>query len=267
MEVKETKSRTQNKSKKRRRSRARAVVFAISFLIVCTLVLWVLAYTVLFPIKHITVSGNRTYTSEMVIEQSKIELGDKLYSVSRSKTEQNLSSKLPYIKTVDFKRSIINDSTLEIIVEETVDAFCYNIDNKFVTTDYDNKALAEFSAKPDNTALITINKKINYKLGEIVSIDEKIWSEILKIYDKLTKNDITVNAIDMSNMNNIKVTINKQFTVEFGTTAYLDGKVSHLCSMVDEIILKNGESTKGVIDLTAWSSKNQRGYYEPKNIF
>ncbi len=266
MEIKERKPTTQNKNRKRRRKRARAVVLVLSFLVVIALIVWLLANTVLFPIKLIKVSGNKMYTADTIIKESTIDVGDKLFAVSKGKTEKILTTQLPYIKSIKLKRNM-RGSVMEIIVQETSDRFCYNINGKFITADYDNKALAQFSSQPDNTTLLKIKGIVKCTPGKTVEIDKKIWDEILKIYDVLNAEKISVNYIDMSNKSHINIMINKQFIVELGTTEDLDSKVAHLCSTVDGIVLKNGKDTTGVIDLSAWTSKNQEAYYEQKNIF
>ena len=83
----------------------------------------------------------------------------------------------------------------------------------------------------------------------------------------MAKSGYSVGYIDMTNNNNIKILIDNKFIVDFGTANNLEGKVAHLNGMIEKIILKNGKNTTGRIDLSAWTNKNQRGYYEPANIF
>ena len=83
----------------------------------------------------------------------------------------------------------------------------------------------------------------------------------------MTKSGYSVGYIDITDNNSIKILIDNRFIVDFGASNNLEGKVAHLNGMIKEIIVKNGQNTTGRIDLSARTNKNQRGYYEPSNIF
>ncbi len=266
MEIREVDSRQENKAKKHR-SKARAVVFAFSFLIVLALALWVLAYTVLFPVEQIKLSGNTIYTSQEIIDSTNISLGDKLFGISRKNTEEILTRELPYIKTVEFKRSILPETALEIVVTETTDVYCYEYKNMYYTADADNKVLAKFTAQPQGTTLVKTNEKFHIVIGRQVQMNEDNFNNLSTIYSSLTENRLSIGYIDISNDNNISILIDNRFIVDLGTVSNLDGKVAHLNGMIEKVIEKNGNDTQGYIDLSAWTNKNQRAYYEPSNIF
>ena len=98
-------------------------------------------------------------------------------------------------------------------------------------------------------------------------MDENDFNNLTTIHSKLTNNNLTVNYIDISNENDVKILIDNRFIVELGTVSNLDGKIAHLNGMIEKIFEKNGKDTMGCIDLSAWTNKNQRAYYEPSNIF
>ena len=266
MEIREVDSRNE-KTAKKHRSKARAVVLAISILILIALAIGILSYTVLFPIEHINVTGNTIYTSKEVIDSSKLSLGDKLYSISQKDIENILTLDLPYIKSVELRRNIFPEATLEIIVTETTDVFCYEHKSMYYTADEDNKVLSKFTTQPESTTLIKTNKKLDINLGKSVLMDENDFKNVKMIHSKLSSDDLSIGYIDISNENSVKILIDNRFIVEFGTVSNLDGKIAHLNGMVDKIIEKNGKDTMGRIDLSAWTNKNQRAYYEPCNIF
>lgn len=266
MEFREVDSRKE-KTAKKHRSKLRAVVFAVSFLIIIALAVWIFSYTVLFPIEHIKVTDSGIYSSQEIIDTAKLSTGDKLYSISQKNTEELLTTKLPYIKTVEFKRSILPDVTLEIIVTETSDVFCYEYKNMYYSADKDNKVLSKFTVQPQGTTLVKTNKKLDIVLGNTIVMDENDFNNLTTIHSKLTNNNLTVNYIDITNENDIKILIDNRFIVELGTVSNLDGKIAHLNGMIEKIFEKNGKDTMGCIDLSAWTNKNQRAYYEPSNIF
>ncbi len=266
MEVREVSVQKVNKAKKRRRKKIRAVVFAVSFLVVLAITLWVLAYTVLFPIDNITVAGNSLYTAEDIINDSGIEIGDKLYGISQKNTENILTHRLPYIKTIEFERSALPDATLKIIVNETSDVFCYQSGEKFITADADNKALASFFSQPENTTLIKVAKLPEIKIGDTVQlVGENEFVTVRSIYDVMSENGISVKYIDITS-GGAEILINNRFIVDFGGISNLEGKVAHLVGMLEKIDQKNGKEATGRIDLSAWTNKNQYGYLELTDI-
>ena len=266
MEFREVDSRKE-KTAKKHRSKLRAVIFAVSFLIIIALAVWILSYTVLFPVEHIKVTGSGVYSSQEIIDAANLSTGDKLYSISGKSTEELLTTKLPYIKMVELKRSILPDTTLEIIVTETSDVFCYEYKNMYYTADKDNKVLSKFTAQPQGTTLVKTNKKFDIALGKTIVMDENDFLNLTTIHSKLSNNGISIGYIDISNENDVQILIDNRFIVELGTVSNLDGKIAHLNGMIEKIIEKNGKDTMGRIDLSAWTNKNQRAYYEPSNIF
>lgn len=245
---------------KRRRRKKRAAVFATIFLCLSVIVFWVLTQTVLFPIEQIVITGNSMYSVEEIADASLIEAGDKIFAVSEKQINSNITHKLPYIKSVNLKRTSFN--SIKLSVTETVDVYCYNSNGKFITADRDNKLLASFDAQPTNTVLIKPDINFEHKIGYVLEIEDEKLKTINNIYDKLTEKDIVVNVIDLSKTANIVVTINDRFLVNFGTETDLDSKINHLTSMLVEIDAKNGNTCTGKIDLSAWSVTKREGYFE-----
>ena len=246
--------------KKRRRRKKRAAVFAVIFLFLSVIVFWILTQTVLFPIEQIVITGNSMYSVEEIADASLIKAGDKIFAVSEKQINNNITHTLPYVKTVDLKRTSF--SSIKLSVTETVDVYCYNSNGKFITADRDNKLLASFDAQPTNTVLIKPDINFEHKIGYVLEIEEEKLKLINSIYDKLTEKEIAVNEIDLSKTANIVVTIKNRFSVNFGTETDLDSKINHLTSMLVEIDAKNGNTCTGKIDLSAWSVTKREGYFE-----
>lgn len=263
MEIVEKKVYVDAKTKKqnqRRRRRKRAAVFAVCFLIIAALVFTVLCYTVLFPIKTITVKGNITYSAEQIIDESGITMGDKLFAVSQGKVNNALTTELPYIKNVKLKRVLFD--AVELQITETSAVFCYNAGGKYFTADADNKILESFVIQPTDIALITVSGAENLKVGYTLQLPDNQFELIDEICSNLQENGISAESIDVSNPNAIIAQINGRFTVDFGTSDELQGKVAHLLSMLKEIDQKNGSNCIGNIDLSAWSNSKREGYFE-----
>ncbi len=249
----------------RRRRKRRAAVFAVIFLFLAVIVFWVLTQTVLFPIKQMVIFGNSMYTVEEIADASLIEAGDKIFAVSEKKINDNITHKLPYVKSVELKRTSL--SSVELKITETVDVYCYNNNGKFITADRDNKLLASYDVQPANTVLIKPDIDFEHKIGYVLQIEEEKLQLINYLYDKLSENGVSVNIIDLSKTANISATINNRFSVNFGAETDLESKINHLVGMLGEIDIKNGKESTGKIDLSAWSVTKREGYFEKSPNF
>lgn len=263
MEVKETNSRkyaAAARLAKRRRKKMRVAVLLASFLVLLLCVLALLSCTVFFPISSVSVSGSSFYSNDQVINASQISAGDKLFGISENRTERILTTTLPYIKTVELKRNLFD--SVELIITETSDAFCYNYGGKFYTADIDNKALAVFEVKPQGVAEITVAELPEIIPGYYIDIGKDSLALINKVYGILTGAEMKIDSLNISNSSAITAKVEGKFSVNFGTIENIESKTEHLRAMIAEINLKNGTETSGKINLSAWTSEKREGYFE-----
>lgn len=249
---------------KRRRAKARAAVLAVFVILTLVIVFAVLLRTVLFPIESVTVSGNVTVTSAQILDAAGVSVGDKLFSVSKSALNKELTVKYPYVKKVELKYPSLKE--LRIVITETEDVFCYKSDNAFFTADADNKILSKSTEQPENTVLIVPKTKISPECGYILSLDNDELDTVNEIYNYLSREDIKANSIDVSNSNFIMLKIKDRFIVSLGGSSDLQGKLEHLRGMLPEIDTKNGSDITGEIDLSAWSVTQRKGFFKPKTL-
>lgn len=268
MEVKEAENRKYAAAKRlamRRRKKIRTAVLLISAFVLVAVVLIILSYTVLFPISNITVNGNTLYGADKITEISGVEPGDKLFAVSEKQVRENLTVKLPYIKSVKIKRVLF--SAIEITVSETSDAYCYCLNGKYFTADTDNKALAVFDSKPQGITEVTVAELSEINLGYIIDIGEENLKTVNEIYKILTDVNMKIDSLDISNASAVNATVEGRFSVNFGTMQDIDRKTEHLRAMIENINLKNGSTATGKINLSVWSTEKREGYFEQTENF
>ncbi len=265
MELSEKKrvlSREEIQKRKRRRARVRAAALTVFILLVVFIICVILLKTVLFPISNISVEGNQTILTQDIIDDSGIELGDRLFSVSTARLNKILTVKQPYIKKVKIKYPSFEE--IKIIITETKETFCYGVDSKFFVADIDNKILRESDTKPENLTLVKSKTKINAEIGYELNIEE--FDTVINIYNLLSKKGVVLNELDVSNISFIKLKVNNRFIVNMGSISDIDGKLEHLSAMLPEIDAKNGNDITGEIDLSSWSNSKREGFFKPKNV-
>ena len=247
----------QERQKKIRKRRIRA--FFIMFMILTLCVGAVLCLTVFFPIEKVVIKGSKIYSVEEIFENSNIENGDNLFTVNRSKTEERLKSKLPYIDSVTFKREL--PGTLNITVKDATEFAVYEVKEQYYTVSESGWVMKKSSEKPENLICIKGNK-IVCKVGAQIVYEDTTQKELIETILKSLKNSkINADFIDTTGKINITLRVEGRFTVDLGNNIFLEEKIKHLAGMIKEM----PEENKGKIDLSMWTNDNSRGSFRPEN--
>ena len=247
----------QERQKKIRKRRIRA--FFIIFMLVALCVGGVLCLTIFFPIEKVIIKGSKIYSVEEIFENSNIESGDNLFLVSRSKTEQSLKSKLPYIESVSFKREL--PGTLKITVKDATEFAVYEVKEQYYTVSESGWVMKKSSEKPENLICIKGNE-IVCKVGSQIVYEDPTQKELIETISQSLK-DAKINAdlIDTTGKINITLGVEGRFTVNLGNSNFIEEKIKHLAGMIKEM----PEENKGKIDLSMWTNDNSRGSFRPEN--
>lgn len=228
--------------------------FLVIFLIVTTVTL---CLTVFFPIEKINFTGSKIYSSGKLLEASDIEKGDNLFTVPKSKVEQRIKKKLPFVEKIEFDRKL--PGTLNIKVSDAEEYACYFVDNKYYVVSESGWVLKTVPEQPTNVYTV-IGSKAKCKVGtEIKFTDEKqkeLSNELTKV---LSDTKISINSIDVSNSLSINLQVESRFEVKLGTSNFMAEKIRHLAGMIKEI----DPSKSGNIDLSMWTNDNSRGTFTP----
>lgn len=247
----------QERQKKIRKRRIRA--FFIIFMILALCVGAVLCLTVFFPIEKVVIKGSKIYSVEEIFENSNIENGDNLFTVNRSKTEERLKSKLPYIDSVTFKREL--PGTLNITVKDATEFAVYEVKEQYYTVSKSGWVMKKSSEKPENLICIKGNK-IVCKVGAQIVYEDTTQEELIgTILKSLENSKINADFIDTTGKINITLRVEGRFTVDLGNNIFLEEKIKHLAGMIKEM----PEENKGKIDLSMWTNDNSRGSFRPEN--
>ena len=247
----------QERQKKIRKRRIKA--FFILFMLVTLCVGAVLCLTVFFPIEKVVIDGSKIYSVEEIFNNSKIESGDNLFLVSRSKTEQNLKSKLPYIESITFKREL--PGTLNITVKDATEFAVYEVKEQYYTVSRSGWVMKKSGEKPEKLTCIKGNE-IVCKVGSQIVYEDPTQKELIDtIWNSLKDAKIDADLIDTTGKINITLRVEGRFTVDLGNNSFLEEKIKHLAGMIKEMPAEN----EGKIDLSMWTNDNSKGSFRPEN--
>lgn len=236
--------------RQRRLRKRRLTVFFIFFIIVLIAVGTVLSLTVFFPIENLSSSGSAVYSSEQIVSASGIEKGDNLFTVDKSKVINRLKSKLPYIESVKFERSL--PGTLKLKVTDADEYYCILNEEKYYTVSLSGWVLSESDTANENIYEIR-GAKVKCAVGTQLEFADTEDNRLIEIISKsLKENDIKIDYIDITDDINLTVGAEGRFTVNFGTSNNIEEKAKHLAGMIKEIPEKSG----GKINLSMWTPSN-----------
>lgn len=243
---------------RQKKIRKRRLKIFFTFLVISLLITTVaLCLTVFFPIEKINFTGSKMYSESQLSEASDIEKGDNLFTVPKSKVEQRLKKKLPFVDKIEINRRL--PDTLNVKVFDAEEYACYFVDNKYYVVSESGWILKTVPEQPTNVYTV-IGSKAKCKVGtEIEFADEKLEALSDEITKVLGDTKISVDSIDISDSLSIILQVESRFEVKLGTSNYMAEKIRHLAGMIKEI----DPSKSGNIDLSMWTNDNSRGTFTP----
>lgn len=200
--------------------------------IIVMLILIVLANTVLFRCKEITVTGNSRYSAEAIIVDSGLTTGQNLLHVNRNGAAEKIVEALAYIDSASVKRSF--PSTIEITVTEAEKRFAVREGAVTAAVSYKGK-IVEQGYFPDLPLVVGM---------EAESIETGSWLNS-KVDGKNDIPDAILDAAESAMMDNIsKIDITDRFSldmeldngriiIKLGTASDIENKVKIAKDFVD----------------------------------
>lgn len=243
------------KRRKKRRNR-RKIALAV-FLLTVIAVLITLSLTVFFPIAEIGVKGDTRYSSEQIIKTSGVAIGDNLFRLNDKKIEQTLTERLPYLLTVDLKRSL--PDTLVLTVKEIVPQYAFSVDGKYLLVGQ-NKALELVEDLPEGITQIVCEVE-DYELGKPLSLGKRTeaFSKICTAMGESGLSGIT--QVDMTDTSKITMRYEDRLTLELGSLEDVQKKMKKAVQIIEAVDSDyNGKAT-GTIRL-----QYEDAYFEKRTV-
>ena len=246
-------------NQRRKKNKRKKLIFraVLCFIFLCIGIIF--ALTMFFNISEITVTGDTVYSSEDVIEESGVVIGDNLIFVSKKKINEQVSTELPYVGSVKVKRHL--PTKLELIITKTDAVYAVVNDGYYTLLDETGKVLEkDLEYVAENIILLNIGEITSIELGKKISCESDDYLEklvnIRNAYKDCGIKDIT--AIDQSDIYDIKLTYQGRIILELGETTK-DNLYKKLSLGKAAIDTQNEENMlyRGTINLTV----DGKGYW------
>jgi cell division protein FtsQ len=188
----------------------------------------------LFNVKEIEISGNNIITEEQIIEKANINKGDNLFKINRFTVADKLRE-IGYIENIDIDKVFPNSIRIEI--NERIPYVEVIFNGKYYVFDVNSILLEKRSEPLEGLTLISNIKIEDIEVGEELNINSS-FIEIFKD-DKVIDVVRKIKSIDFSDQNNIKIILNKDIPVEFGSMYNIKYKLLELGEIINDIEKKN----------------------------
>lgn len=254
-EVNETKEMRRKKRRKRR-----LLVGFFVFMFTALSVAAVLSITILFPVKNVKANGSKLYTEEQIIKSSGITEENNLFTLSAEAVTENLVRNLPYVDNVKLERKL--PDTILIIVKDATEYASFFDDDVYYVMSRGGRVVNAYTDQPENTFLIE-GCKAKCKVGQLAQFDdEKNQKIIFDLAEKLEKENIFINKINISDKYNITLTVEGRFNVILGSESNAENKIAQLGAMIENM----DKNATGRIDLSIWTEENRKGSFVAGDI-
>ncbi len=252
---------------KERLKKRRKIMLITSLVLIFSITLTVLSFTVFFPIKTIKVTSSGRYNSKDIIDSLGVVKGDNLLLSSQSRATKALKEKYIYIESVDFIKKL--PFTLEVKVNE-YKTYAQFLNNKnYVKVSKDGLVL-ENSQKYTKNAIVvtgielekvTVGTEISFKNQEK---DKDILEKIKEIREAFDKNEIKdITLINLSDMQDIRVTYQDRIVMLLGSSSNLDKKLIHAKATLE---IKGTSKDTGTLNLSRIPSEKNEASFIPREL-
>lgn len=249
---KSKKKKKPKRSKRRLKSKVKKVIISVVAVIILLLVAVILSLTVFFNITDIKITGSGTYSSEDIELYSGIDYGDNMFLIRSDDVAESLEQNLPYIYSVQIKRSLPSTVTIKI-TEATVAYTIEGEDETYIYLD-DNLKVLEVGTEENYDGAIEIkNADLTvYEPGFTVEFnDENTITYLTKLIEVIEDVDMyEATAIYSEGKSANYITYDDRIVIELGDTDDLEDKLYRALAVCDEMNETNSSAT-GTLDVSS----------------
>lgn len=122
-----------------RKLKIAAIVFAV--LVFALVIALILCFTKGAPIEKIVIDGEKLYSESQILSASGISVGDNMLMIRQKKTNDTITTSLPYIASVKVDYQL--PDTLRLVIRETTDKYYVVLDGAYVCIDENDKVVSD----------------------------------------------------------------------------------------------------------------------------
>lgn len=235
--------------KKKNMQRRKRIITVISLIIILLSILVLILFSGLFNIKKITVINNSKITTEEIIKNSTLAVGNNMFKTLNTTIRENIK-KNPYIEDVKITKKLDGEIILDI--KERTPTYMLQRENDYVYINNQGYIL-EISQTPLNLPIIKGNKTQELTPGARLEVDDlKKLDTVIQIMEAAKSNGIKeiITTIDITDVNNFILEIpSESKTVQFGDETDINVKILWISALIEKEKGIAGEIVLNVPDI------------------
>lgn len=238
-----------NYERRKKHRRNQLILYAIAIVVVIIAAV-VLSLTVFFKISDIAIAGDEIYSKSEIVSASHLKKGDNMFTFSKTDVASDIERTLPYVESVEIKRSPTGKITFNIVAAKATLAI--DLGDSYILLSDNCKVLEDDAqAINEDATLIKSSEIKTAKTGDFAEFEnENDAQTISKIANFITENGIqNITEIDVTDYTDLKLGYSQRITLKIGSLASLEKKVEFIKATLEKIDADEPYFS-GVIDFT-----------------
>lgn len=242
----------------RKKSKTPKIVLSVVLLVLLIAGLGYFGY-VFFKVEDVEVFGNGKFTAVYIKGLAKIDPDTHMLSLDEEKIKANIEEAEPYLEVVAVTKKL--PQTVRIEVKERQPKAYVSYAQNYLLTDKDANILEMMTVLPEERLYPVVEgfSITGAALGRQINTEDTfkitVMGEILTALENRTAAD-TIVTIDLSDVNNIRMTALSGLSIKFGQADKIADKIKWIDKGLAQLT-KDGRKT-GVLDVTTGTSGTYR---------
>lgn len=232
----------------------RSICISVLIVLVVLVVGAILSLTVLFKTEEINVKGSGAYSKQDIISASGLVMGDNIFTSPKSRAENRIEKKFPYVEKADVYSVFPNAINIDITLAQP--AYVIEGLGGFYIVSDKGKVL-EVSSTDDEASIPVIEGvQIEGKpAGEFVEYDSELvgtaLTELFTAFEKMGSKKITaINIAADGDTFSMKYVYDDRIVVYVGLPEHIEYKVQTAHTIIKEKIDVGGTMIAGDLDVS-----------------
>ncbi len=243
-----------NGKKTRRAGRKRKVLplFMLAVLLVGAVI--VLAYTVLFPVRTVTVEGNMRYSEEEIVAAAGIVPGENLLRIDPDKVSRRVRDACPYISHVKLGRKLPDKAI--ITVTEAGAYYAFYQQGEYVLTNAAFEWIETARDTGDGIAVYGLDVTPKTVAKPVTFNDDERYAALQQLGQAMQAAEVTgITQLDLTDLEHVRMRYQDRHEWQLGSLQNVEYKLRFGM----EISSREGDT--GIVNLAGLSS-GKNGYFK-----
>lgn len=219
--------------KKHRRNQLIGYAIAIIAVIIAAVIL---SITVFFKISNISVAGDEIYANSEIISASKLKNGDNLFTFNKNDVASDIEKKLPYIESVEVKRSLTGKVVFTVTAAKA--SLAVDRGDSYILLSSSCKVLEDnVQVLNEDAAVIKASKLLSGAPGTVAEFEnENDQHTISELAGLIAQNEIQgISEIDITDYSEIKLVYNQRIILKIGTASDFEKNIDFIKATLKKI--------------------------------